>query len=96
MRQQRITREVRVGELFDVELRDAGTAGFSWTLDSDGDGNWCLVERLAAPARGFGAQPLTVYRFKMLHPGHTRISADLKRPWEGEPEERLVIDVDAR
>ena len=77
---------LRVGEIFQVELPGQGGTGYSWYLDNLDSRYLELVShkiRQASPERMVGGPLLYLWRFKAKQEGQTQLKLAYYRVWEG-------------
>ena len=94
MRIRKLRRKAKLGRTLSVTLDTPASSGYAWVICDPAERIWRVLARESAPGAGFGAQVKDRFRIEMLRPGHALIAAELKRPWEKEPIERVEIDVD--
>ena len=92
MKLRQLQKTTRVGDRWNVKLKMPATSGYTWNIPIDR--NWRILKKSQVAGTSFGGASTEVYTIEMLKPGKTTIAADLKRPWESEPIERLEIMVD--
>ena len=77
--------ELEAGKTFVAELYFAGGTGYSWTARGYDESVVRITEQRSRPIRGtdaVGAKQLRTMNFTAQKPGRTRITFELKRPWE--------------
>jgi len=77
--------ELPVGKMFVAELNFAAGTGYSWTARGYDESVVRMVEQRTRPIRGseaVGALQLHTMNFVAQKPGRTRITFELRRPWE--------------
>ena len=77
--------ELTVGLAFVAELYFSGGTGYAWTARGYDESVITMDEERTRPVRGtdaVGSKQMHTMNFKALKPGKTRITFELKRPWE--------------
>lgn len=77
--------QLEVGQIFVPELYYAGGTGYSWSASGFDATVVQLSDQRSRPVAGtdaVGAKQLCTMRFTALKPGRTRVTFELKRPWE--------------
>ena len=77
--------ELEVGKTFVAELYFAGGTGYSWTARGYDESVVKITEQRSRPVRGtdaVGAKQMCTMNFTAQKAGRTRITFELKRPWE--------------
>jgi len=77
--------ELEVGKTFVSELYFAGGTGFQWIATGYDESIVKITEQRSRPVRGTdapGARQLCTMNFTAQKPGRTRITFELRRPWE--------------
>jgi len=97
--------ELKVGELYELELRGLGSAGYSWEPSVEGPEGVVEIRRVASgpppdrpppggPAPESGSLP-EAFQIEALGPGSARARFVLHRTWEPDepPLEETALDV---
>lgn len=77
--------ELDVGKTFVAELYFSAGTGYEWTATGFDASVVRIVEERKRPTRGtteVGAQQMHTMNFKAEKPGRTRVTFELRRPWE--------------
>lgn len=87
-------RTVRMGERVEVVLDEVPTSGYRWEPDVDAS-MLRVVSRAFDPGTQPGGSGRAVFAFEPVQPGPARLRFTLlKRPWEREPIDEFVADLD--
>lgn len=87
-------RTVRVGERIEVVLDEVPTSGYRWEPDVDASRLRVVSTAGDAAPRPRGGSRHAVFAFEPVQPGPARLRLVLERPWEPEPIEEFVADLD--
>lgn len=77
--------ELEVGKTFVAELYFAGGTGYQWTAVGYDESVAKITEQRSRPVRGSdapGARQMCTMNFTAQKPGRTRVTFELRRPWE--------------
>ncbi|MDQ3822602.1 MAG: protease inhibitor I42 family protein [Actinomycetota bacterium] len=79
---------------FEVDLDAVPTAGYVWSVE-DLPGELSLVDDRVRPAgEAIGGSAKQTLVFRASSPGKYLVPLRYGRPWEAEPEQRLVVEID--
>ncbi len=87
----------RVGEIFDIELREPATTGYRWSIARLPAALRLVDEQRDNWAAGGTGSPLShTFRLLASKPGVHEISFELRRPWEKQSVEVKSMKVTTR
>jgi predicted secreted protein len=87
----------RVGEIFEIELREPATAGYRWSIDRLPPEVHLVDDQRDTAVVGRSGSALNhKFRLRASEPGDFQITFALRRPWEQQSAEVKTMKVTTR